>query len=386
MRRSNLPARIALGAIAAFAAFLPAVPAGASTSPLTPKPVPPGFRAQSTTWISPDRGWVLGAAPCGTRTCAGVIETTDAGTTWHWAGNAGAPLAVLGEPGVPGVTDIRFTDERHGWEYGPSLYATDDGGRTWRAVAPPPHTARLVAFAADSVAAYALISPCSLDKPLDQCHFPTTLWRMAAGSGSWTEVAVDLPVSYFGVIRLREPTVYVVAQRFPPESDVFMASTDSGATFTPRSSPCRPDHDEVLVDVAPMSASRVALLCIGDPGFSKSVKNVFRSDDTALTVASAGTAPLDGIESELASIADPRSPLLVASTSYGTFMYRNDGGQSWTEPLAIADGGQGWNDPTFSSATTAYVVHAPAQRPGFEGELLVTHDGGVTWAPVDLGG
>jgi hypothetical protein len=385
MRRPTASARIVLCAIVVLAALLPWTPAIASTD--SPKPVPAGFRAQSITWLTPDHGWVLGAAPCGTRTCAGVIETIDAGTTWHWVGNAGAPLATPGEPGIPGITDIRFTDEQHGWEFGPSLYATDDGGRTWHAAALPPHTDRLVAFAVDPVAAYAMISPCSIDRPLDHCHFPTTLWRMAAGSGSWTQLAVDLPVSFAGVIRLRQPDVYVVAQRFPPESDVFMVSTDGATTFSPRSSPCQPGRDEMLVDVAPVDASRVALLCVGDPGFSKSVKRVFRSNDTALTDASAGTAPLDGIESELAPITDlPGAPLLVASTSYGSFMYRNDGGQSWTEPLAIADGGQGWNDPTFTSATTAYVVHAPAARPDFAGELLVSHDAGATWEPMNLGG
>jgi len=293
MRRSTLTARIALGAIAAVAALLPAVPAGASNAPQTPKPVPAGFRAQSTTWITPDHGWVLGAAPCGTRTCAGVIETTDAGTTWHWVGNAGSPLAVPGEPGIPGITDIRFVDERHGWEFDPSLYATDDGGRTWHPSVLPPHTNRLVAFAADAVAAYAMVSPCSISGPFERCNLPTTLWRMAAGSGSWTQVAVDLPVTSFGFIRLREPTVYAIASQYAPDPDTFVASTDSGATFSPRPSPCRPEQDEVLADVAPMDASRVGLLCVGDPGFSKSVKHVFRSDDTALTAASAGTAPLD---------------------------------------------------------------------------------------------
>ena len=81
------------GATLATAAALAGIPAAAATA--TPPgtgagitaaraPVPRLFRANSITWISPRRGWVLGAAPCGAKTCTDVIATTDGGRHWHF--------------------------------------------------------------------------------------------------------------------------------------------------------------------------------------------------------------------------------------------------------------------------------------------------------------
>ena len=42
-------------------------------------PVPRGFAANSVTWISPLRGWVLGHARCGGKVCTYVIGSTDGG-------------------------------------------------------------------------------------------------------------------------------------------------------------------------------------------------------------------------------------------------------------------------------------------------------------------
>ena len=49
-----------------------------------------------------------------------------------------------------------------------------------------------------------------------------------------------------------------------------------------------------------MSATRVALLCDGNPGFSKAVKAVYRSANTGRTDTYAGTMGLYGIQAELA--------------------------------------------------------------------------------------
>ena len=67
--------------------------------------VPKGFRANSITWISPERGWVLGSAPCSSPAsgpagpgCAFVIGTTNAGKTWSLTGAVKTHL-VSGEHG-----------------------------------------------------------------------------------------------------------------------------------------------------------------------------------------------------------------------------------------------------------------------------------------------
>src|SRR5690242_16725626 len=55
--------------------------------------VPSGFASQSTTWLDAQRGFLLGAAPCGTHTCTYALGTTDGGTTWATLGQVHSPIA-----------------------------------------------------------------------------------------------------------------------------------------------------------------------------------------------------------------------------------------------------------------------------------------------------
>jgi hypothetical protein len=372
-----------LRALAALAtAALLAGPATAAADPGSP--VPEGFRAQSSTWVSPDRGWVLGAATCDGEPCTSVIQTSDGGGTWSAAGVVDAPIAP---PGEPGLTDLDFTDARHGWAYGPSLQRTSDGGRTWSPAPLPGGGRQVLALVAEAGVVHAVVSPCELGQPPYECTEPPTLWRApaaaasgAGGAGAWRPVDVSLPVGASAVLAAHGRAVYVVGQLPPPAPDAFYATTD-GRTWSPRPTPCdKEGNGDVLADVAPTSTTDVALLCVGDPGFSRSVKTVFRSADGALTFTPAGLAPEWGILSELA--ATPGGTLAVASTSSGSWIYLNaTGAEAWTTSVELGDGGAGWNDLAFTTEDVGWVVYSPvAGFPG-EGTLLRTGDGGRTWAP-----
>src|SRR5260370_32086156 len=106
-----------MGAVAmACAATLTQAPAlawagGTSTA------VPTGFKANSVTWLSAHRGWVLGAAACGKNACADVIGTTDAAKTWRLVGTVSTPIANLG--GRPGITESRAPTVPTGRALGP---------------------------------------------------------------------------------------------------------------------------------------------------------------------------------------------------------------------------------------------------------------------------
>src|SRR4029077_943104 len=93
--------------------------------------VPGGFKATSITWASPMVGWVLGTAPCGAATCSDVIGTTDGAKTWGLLGKVNAPIAQIGDPTRPGITEIRFATLQVGWAFGPGLFQTTNGGRSW---------------------------------------------------------------------------------------------------------------------------------------------------------------------------------------------------------------------------------------------------------------
>jgi photosystem II stability/assembly factor-like uncharacterized protein len=381
----------ALVATALFAGSATATPTAATPTTATTAasgraPVPEGFRAQSLTWASPARGWALGTATCDGQPCTSVIRTSDGGRTWSSAGVVDAPIAP---PGEPGLTDLDFADARHGWAYGPSLQRTADGGHSWSPAPLPGGGQQVIALVAEAGVVYMVVSPCELGQPPYECTNPPTLWRApaaaaAAGrSGAWRRVDVALPVGASAILAAHGRAAYVVGQLPPPTPDAFYATTD-GRTWSARPTPCdKEGNGDVLADVAPTSRTDVALLCVGNAGFSKASKAVFRSTDGARTFTPAGITPEWGILSELA--ATPGGTLAVASTSSGSWIYLNDtGADAWTTSVEQGDGGAGWNDLTFTSEDVGWAVYSPvAGFPG-EGTLLRTADGGRTWTPAAL--
>jgi photosystem II stability/assembly factor-like uncharacterized protein len=368
-------------AMTCAAALVPGTALAAPAGPGTP--VPPSFKANSVTWLSAQRGWALGAASCGTKVCSDVVGTTDGGRKWQLTGTVSAPLASLGK-GTQGVTEVRFATPTVGWVFGigRDLFQTTNGGRSWVRKPVPGDSKQVLDLAASAAQTYAITSDCTLGKAL--CHKPLSFWRTAtqAGGGTWTRIPINLPRNFEADVSVLGKTVYVVDQQLEfARPDKFYASTD-GRHFSARPAPCAHSQDIALIQAVPMSATRVALLCDGNPGFSKAIKTVYVSSDTGKTDAYAGRMGLFGIQAQLA--ASPSGNLAVASYSDGSFIYVNDTHKkSWTMVEGIGDGGAGWNDITYASNTTAWVVYGPADFSGI-GQLWVTRDDGHHWSAVTL--
>jgi photosystem II stability/assembly factor-like uncharacterized protein len=353
-----------------------AAPAGQGAS------VPPGFKANSVTWVSAQRGWVLGTAPCGTKTCSDVIGTTDGGTKWQLTGTVKAPLAIAGK-GTHGITEVRFATPTVGWVFGVGslLFRTGDGGKSWVRLPVPGGARQVLDLAASAAQTYAITSDCILGRAL--CHKPLSFWRRATGAaGGWTRIPLNLPRNVTADVSVLGKTVYVVDSQLElGRPDKLYASTD-GVHFAARTAPCDHSQDIALIQAVPMPAARVALLCDGNPGFSKAIKTVYVSADTGKTDTYAGQMGPFGIQAQLA--ASPSGNLAVASWSDGSFIYINDTHKkSWTMVEGLSDGGIGWNDITYVSNTRAWVVYAPAGSSGM-GQLWTTRDGGQHWSPVTL--
>jgi photosystem II stability/assembly factor-like uncharacterized protein len=357
----------------------PASVLASTGSPATP----PGFRAQSISFISPNVGWMLGAAPCGDATCATVVHTTDGGSTWSKVGTVGAPITLERESGV---TEVRFADNLHGWAFEPGMWSTSDGGVTWARETPPGDGRLVMGLAADSQVVYAVVTTCRLSR---ECDAPATLWQTTPGAGSWTQVAVTLPVfeafntvtlSLHGTVAyLAVPAALFAGPSVDP--DVLDVTLD-GQTWTSRPDPCDPSNGETLTSLVALTDTKVALLCQGNIGFGKAFKQVFRSNDNAQTTQDAGILSEWGITSQLTG--RPNGTIVLSSYSIGSWIYLNTGGQTWSTSVDFGDGGQGWNDVTFTTASVGFVVHGPAACCGDHGpgELWTTQDGGVTWGPT----
>jgi len=352
---------------------------GGHTGPGTP--VPASFKANSVTWVSAQRGWVLGAARCGTNTCSDVIGTSNGGKTWQLIGTVKAPLASIGKA-THGVTTVRFATPSVGWIFGIGrfLFRTSDGGKTWVPMPVPGDAKQILGLAASPTQTYAITSVCTLGKPL--CAKPLGFWRIATRGSTWTRIPLNLPTAFAAGVSVFGKTVYVVDQQLEfGHADKFYASTD-GVHFAPRPAPCSHVKDLALIQAVPVSATHVALLCVGNFGFAKAVKTVYTSANTGKTDTFAGQMGPHGIQSELA--ASPSGNLAVASVSDGSFIYINDTHKkAWTMAEGIGDGGAGWNDISYVSNTTAWVIYGPADFINI-GQLWMTRDGGHHWGPVKL--
>lgn len=361
-----------LGGAVALAGAVSAAANGTQTASL----VPTGFKANSIAWASAQQGWVLGTAPCGAQTCSDVIGTTDGAKTWRLIGAVNAPIAQVGDPARPGITEIRFASLKVGWAFGPELFYTANGGQSWSSMPIPGHGNQVLDLASNGAEAYAVVSTCKWMTGLCN-NQPLSLWRTTAVTGSsWTRIPLDLPAYVTASVSAFGTSVYVVDPQLG-KPDKFYASTD-GRHFSSRSVPCDKTPDIQLIQAVPTSKTDVALLCVGNPGFSKADKFVFRSTDTGKTYMYAGTMSAYGYQSELA--ASPSGNLAVASSSDGSFIYLNDSHKTaWTTQVAYSDGGRGWNDIVYLTNRDAWVVYSPVDYFSGIGKLYFTHDGGRTW-------
>src|SRR5436190_1370137 len=101
-------------------------------------------------------------------------------------------------------------------------------GMTWERRAIPGGGHLVLALAADTDVAYAVVSPCRLNQ---LCGSPLTLWRTKPGRTSWSQVSLTLP-RFAGfnevVLALHGDVAYVSIPRpTATQPDVFDATTDA---------------------------------------------------------------------------------------------------------------------------------------------------------------
>ncbi|HEY3735262.1 MAG TPA: hypothetical protein VGL63_15230 [Streptosporangiaceae bacterium] len=185
MRRTAAAASILVLALAGGSTGAGAAASRAGTA------VPAGFKAAAITWLSPGHGWVLGSVPCGRRACADAIVSGDGGMTWQQAGRLPALVASVDTPADTGAAGIRFATRAIGWAFGPELFRTGDGGRSWLWQAIPGGGKQVLALASSAAGTYIVVSPCKQYAPA--CPGRTlSLWRADPAAGtSWKRIPLS---------------------------------------------------------------------------------------------------------------------------------------------------------------------------------------------------
>jgi hypothetical protein len=357
--------------------------AGAGTAttsaPTTPAPTAAaertglaGFAATSVTFVSTEEAFVLGTTACAHEPCTAIAATPDRGGKWE---ELPAPAVPLGDPlansGQAAAWGIRFADPELGFVFGNGLWVTTDGGRQWTATASPGGS--IVDLEVIDGQVLALSYPCSAQSGCGQAG---TLYRRALSGGPWSTVT---RVTGAGVIATQARVAAVL------DLDDVVVTGDGGLTFAVRATPCAGSGSAGSA-VAVTGPSSLDLLCAGGAAMGSVQKTVYASDDLGVTWAKAGSPPLGGDPWGIS--AGTPSQLTVAAVSGATWLYYSaDGGARWsTAYRAPVDGGVEFNDLGFTTRADGVAVLGPVyydgNPEGMPGQLLLTSDGGASWAPV----
>lgn len=335
----------------------------------------------SFTFINPSIGWRVTQrwnGTTGSRGAIGISRTNDGGL--HWT-----PLCSV--PGLL-IARILFADRRNGWLYGSRLYATHDGGRTWRRM--PLHGSQtMVDLSGTSV--WRLDSACGT--AINHCHF--TLLRSVAGSEHW-HLASRPPVAPrigSSITRANAKVAWITGGASPTMNSqrlALVATTDGGTNWQRLPMPCnRTGFGALYGSLVAYTAVDLWLFCASEPSAGSQAKSVFRSFDGGHSWRLIARSPVFGNSSAAVGSFSGSGYLNdVAVTSpndawvalgRGTLIHSGDGGRTWHQaiPIQRADPGGGGVGPIqFVDPRHGWLLSFPSL-------LFRTIDGGQQWQAME---
>jgi hypothetical protein len=330
----------------------PVTPSPSTTHRAAPTParapVPTGFTPASLAAAGAGTVWVLGTSEAPDAADRAVVAVSeDGGATFAVAGTIGAALAPSDtDAGPDTVRRLTFAaDGRHGWAYGGALWTTHDAGRSWSVIRDIPGVVERVET--DGTSAYALVRDGDVWR----------LWRSRVGTVDWRTLPVEV----------HDPGTVTVTDRLIALTDrddsgtYLLVSTDSGASFTRRTTPCVPELDAGQVTAAGAS---LWLTCP-----SGTQQTVHLSTDHGATWTRVPTGPLPATATELSARGAREA---VVALPGRVMLLGPDGVRHATVP--------GLGEPTVADFTTEEVGYLL----DVEGNLFRTADGGATWSRVTV--
>ena len=350
----------------------------ATISPATRLPVPQEFTGSDLTFVSPDRGWALGTAPCRKEPCTSLLRTVDGGRTWT---GGPAPVALLAPTGTscgssPCVSAVRFRDASRGWVFGNGpLLTTTDGGQHW-SVVPGPATTSLEASGSDVLRVVTGQQGCP-----PGCTF--SVQRAASYDGAWVPVTTPQLSGVRTLLLRHGDDAYVFAFHNPAggagtaRADV-VASADRGRTWTARTDPCSPPTSNSPTESDAQSAAigpdgSLAVLCQARSVTGPVTVRVSR--DRGVTYGAAGTLPT-GVTAQQLSVSASALVAEVGSAGRLHLLRSTDAGRSWRQVAQAA----GATQPLGSLGFLAFSDDALGRwLPPGSRTLWTSTDGGAAW-------
>jgi photosystem II stability/assembly factor-like uncharacterized protein/DNA-binding CsgD family transcriptional regulator len=314
-----------------------------------------------------------------TNDCRGILEDSTDGNSWK-----------LLYQGDQALSAIQFSDIQNGWaavqpanvlcNSAPScpsmLYATRDGGASWRAIYTAPDTEGLAAFVGTAADVWMLLAPRDSCRP-GSCSY--SFFRTADHGQTWKESALPNALSAEGVTLFRANA----SDGWIVSGAQVVATHDGGQTWVPlaRPFPLMNNDLDIGSSVFFFSASRGWLLVGGQPSAGNQAKELFSTTDGGQTWAHLSGSLFDpgatpGQDNGNLGTSGYVGQMEFTSESQGwTFLSRagllrsDDGGINW-KPVIQAAGFHGFH---FVDAMHGWLWT------DFPSRLLMTSDGGTTW-------
>jgi hypothetical protein len=325
---SSAPASSAPTPTGASAAASPSAPSSSA-----PASIRPSFAASDVSFVSTQRGWVLGSGQ--------LLTTDDGALSW----------TVLPAPPA-GVTHLRFATSSDGyaWSTGGGLWLTTDGAASWQ----PGRLGQVLWLETASGWVWAIAGP----QP-----YPD-VWRAPVGSTVWTNLGATPDRS--ATLLVHGPAAYVVGQEgagpIPPSVEAY-TGTEAGRH---QAVPCPASLPVPYAELGASTDGSLVLVC-DVQGQSAEYDLAYASTDggSSWTAITAPPAWSNGVTAITGKRFSWNGNVLVSS------------GGAWTVALAGPRGGfllVGFETDQQGVALAA------------DGALWITRDGGSTWSRVSFAG
>jgi hypothetical protein len=310
-----------------------ASPSPATTPPGSSPPASarPGFAVSDVSFVSAQRGWVLGSGQ--------LLGTDDGALSW---------TALPAPPA--GVTHLRFASSLDGyaWSTGGALWLTTDGAASWQ----PGQLGQVLSLETASGWVWAIAGP----QP-----YPD-VWRAAVGSTAWTNLGFTPDRT--ATLLVHGPAAYVAGQEgagpIPPSVEVYRG-TQAGRHLAV---PCPASLPVPYAELGASTNGSLVLVCdvLGQPAESD-LAYVSADGGSSWTPITAPPAWSNGVTAITGKRFSWNGNVLVSS------------GGAWTVALA---------GPPGAFLFVGFETDQQGVALATDGALWITRDGASTWSRVSF--